>query len=60
MSGHSSMAPAALTCFDEEGISPGAACIQMTPAEIPFSIQLLKIQDPGPPFHMATLIWYFM
>ena len=47
-------APAALTC-EEEGISPGAACIQMTPAEIPFSILLLKIQDPCPPFHMVTL-----
>ena len=28
------------SCCDEEGISPGAACIQMTPAEIPFSVQL--------------------
>ena len=27
----------------------------MTPAEIPFSIQLLKIQEPRPPFQMVSL-----
>ena len=37
-------------CCDEEGISLGAACIQLTPAEIPFSIQQLKIQEPCPSF----------
>ena len=45
-----------LNCCDEEGISPGAACIQMTPAEISFSMQLLKIQEPCPPFHMVALL----
>ena len=45
-------------CFnscDEEGISPGSPDIQMTSAEIPFSKQLLKIQEPCPPFQMVSL-----
>ena len=40
---------------DEEGISPGSPYIQMTPAEIPFYMQLLKIQEPCPPFQMVSL-----
>ena len=43
-------------CCDEEGISPGSSYIQIRPAEIPFSIQLLKIQVPRPPFQMASLV----
>ena len=27
----------------------------MRPAETPFSMQLLKIQEPCPPFHVVTL-----
>ena len=42
-------------CCDEEGISPGSPYIQMRPAEIPFSIQLLRIQEPCPPFQMVSL-----
>ena len=42
-------------CCDEEGIPPGSPYIQMTPAEIPFPIQLLKMQEPCPPFHMLSL-----
>ena len=30
--------------------------IQMTPAEIPFSMQLLRIQEPCPPFQMVSLL----
>ena len=45
-------------CHDVAGISPGSPYIQLRPAEIPFSIQLLKIQEPCPPFHMVTLtLW---
>ena len=32
----------------------------MTPAEIPFSIQLLKIQEPCPPFQMVSLCNIFV
>ena len=42
-------------CCDEQRISPGSPYIQMRPAEIPFSIQLLKIQEPCPPFQMVSL-----
>ena len=45
-------------CCDEEGISPGAVCIQMTPAEISFSMQLLKIKEPCPPFQMVSLFMH--
>ena len=31
--------------------------LHMTAAEIPFSIQLLKIQEPCPPFQMVSLGW---
>ena len=40
---------------DEEGISPGSPYIQMTPAEMSISIQLLKIQEPCPPFQIVSL-----
>ena len=40
---------------DEEGISPGSPYIQMRPAKIPFSIQLLKIQESCLPFQMVSL-----
>ena len=43
-------------CCDEEGISPGSPYTQMTPDGIPFSIQLLKIQEPCPPFLMVSLL----
>ena len=49
-------APAAFKCCDEEGISPGSPYIQMTPAEIPFYMQLLKIQEPCLPFQMVSLV----
>ena len=40
----------------KEGISPGSPYIQMRPAEVPFSIQLLKIQEPlCPPFQKVSL-----
>ena len=42
-------------CCDEEGISPGSPYIQMRPADIPFSIQLLKMQEPCPRFQMVSL-----
>ena len=42
-------------CCDEEEISPGSPYIQMAPAEIPFSIPLLKIQELRPPFQMVSL-----
>ena len=42
-------------CCDEEGISPGCPYIQMRPAEIPFSVQLLKMQEPCPPSQMVSL-----
>ena len=34
-------------------MSPGSPYIPMTPAEMPFSTQLLKIQEPCPPFQMG-------
>ena len=44
-------------CCDEDGIPPGSPYILMTPAEIPFSIQLLKIQEPCcPPFQVVSLL----
>ena len=51
-SGHSSRTPAALSVV-MKGEFPQV--LQMTPAEITFSIQLLKIQEPCPPFQMANL-----
>ena len=46
-------------CCDEDGISPGSPYIQMRPAEIPFSVQLLKDTgalssfSDGHPIHAA-------
>ena len=39
-------------------ISPCSPYIQMRPAEIPFSIHLLKIQEPCPPFQMVSLFLF--
>ena len=41
-------------CCDEEGISAGSPYTQMRPAKIVFSIQLLKIQEPCPPFQRVS------
>ena len=49
-------APATFKCCVEEGISPGSPYIQLRPVELPFSIQLLKIQEPPcPPFQTVSL-----
>ena len=42
VSDHARQCSYSLNCCDEEGISPGSPYIQMRPAEIPFSIQLVK------------------
>ena len=48
-----------INCCDEEGFSPGAACIQMTPAKIPFFIPLLKIQNPVLLFLFIYLLHFY-
>ena len=49
-------APAAFTVVTKREFHQGSPHIPMRPAdEIPFSIQLLKIQEPCPPFQMVSL-----
>ena len=41
---------------DEEETSPGSPYRQMRPAEVPLSIQLLKMQEPcPPPLHIVSV-----